>query len=76
MRFRNLEGREIIGQPSRDTSKRKVRKRLLEKKYQKKKIMRNKEETNHQSCWNNIGSGTKGSKGGESVVLRNPKMTL
>ena len=76
IRFRSLKGREIIGQPSRDTLERKVNKRLFGKKHQKKKIMRNKEGTSHQSCWHNIGFSTQGSKGGESVVPWNPRMTL
>ena len=76
VRFRSLEGREIKGQLSRDTLERKVSKRLLGKKHQKKTIMRNKEGTSHQSCWHNIGSGTKGSKGGELVVAWNLRMTL
>ena len=76
VRFRSLKGRKIRGQLSRDTPEWKVNKRLLGKKYQKKTIMRNKEGTSHQSCWHNIGSGTKGSKGGELVVAWNLRMTL
>jgi len=41
-----------------------------------KKTMRNKERTSHQSGWHNMSSGTEGSKGGESVVPRNLRMTL
>ena len=76
VRCRRLEGREIRGQLSRDTLEWKVSKRLLGKKQQNEKIMRNKEGTSHQNCWHNIGSGTQGSKGGESMVPRNPRMTL
>ena len=72
MRFRNLEGGRIKGQLSNDTLERKVSKRLLGKKHQKKKIMRNEEETSHQYCWHNIGSGTQESKLGELVVSREP----
>ena len=76
VRCRSLEGREIRGQLSKDTLEWKVSKRLLGKKYQKKKIMRNKERTGHQSYWHNMGFGTQGSKGRESVVPRNLRMTL
>ena len=58
VRFRSLKGREIGGQLSEDTPKWKVNKRLLGKQHQKKKTMRNKERTNHQSGWHNMGSGT------------------
>ena len=73
---RSLEGRKIGGQLPRDTLEQKVSKRLLGKKHQKKKTMRNKEGTSHQSCWHNMGSGTQRSKGGESMVPQNPRMTL
>ena len=76
VRGRSLEGKEIRGQLSKDTPEQKVSKRFLGKKHQKKKIMRNKEGTSHQSCWHNIGFSTQGSKGGESVVPWNPRMTL
>ena len=72
VRFRSLEGRRTKSQFSEDTPERKVSKRLLGKKHQKKKIMRNEEETSHQYCWHNIGSGTQGSKWGELVVSREP----
>ena len=49
VRIRSLEGREIEGQPSKDTSEWKVSKKILGKQHQKKKPMRNKEMTSHQS---------------------------
>ena len=76
VRFRSLEGREIGCLLSKDTLEWKVSKRLLGKQHQKKKTMRNKERTNHQSGWHNMGSSTQGRKGGELVVPRNPRMTL
>ena len=72
VRFKSLEGKRTKGQLLKDTLERKVNKRLLGKKHQKKKIMRNEEETSHQYCWHNIGSGTQGSKWGELVVSREP----
>ena len=76
VRFRSLEGREIGCLLSKDTLEWKVNKRLLGKQHQKKKTMRNKERTNHQSGWHNMGSSTQGRKGRELVVPRNPRMTL
>ena len=64
VRCRSLERREVRGQLFKDIPERKVSKRLLGKKHQKKKTMRNKEGTSHQSCWQNMGSSTWGSKGG------------
>ena len=76
VRFRSLEGREIRCLLLKDTLEWKVSKRLLGKQHQKKRTMRNKEMTNHQSGWHNMGSSTQGRKGGELVVPRNPRMTL
>ena len=47
VRIKSLEGREIEGQPFKDTLEWKVSKKLLGKQHQKKKNMRNKEMTNH-----------------------------
>ena len=76
VRIRSLEGREIKCQPFKDTQEWKVSKKHLGKQQQKKKTMRNKEMINYQSGWHNVSFGTQGSKGGELVVPRNPRMTL
>ena len=73
IRIKSLEGKEIGGQ---DTPERKVSKKLLGKQHQKKQTMRNKEMNSHQSGWHNMDSSTQRSRGGESMVPRNPKMTL
>ena len=64
VRFRSLEGREIGGQPSKDTPEWKVSKKILGKQHQKKKTMRNKERTSRQRGWHNVGSSTQGVKEG------------
>ena len=47
VKIRSLEGREIGGQPFKDSPEWKVSKKLLGKQHQKKKTMRKKERTSH-----------------------------
>ena len=76
VKIRSFEGREIGGQPSKETPEWKVIKKLLGKQHQKKKTMRNKEKTSHQSSWHNVSSSTQGSEGRELVVPWNLRVML